>query len=57
MTGVSKTPGSNFPAVVGENIKLIYLRKDLVEDLAKDPETFESKLIGSFVMIMRIPNR
>ncbi|KAL0890547.1 hypothetical protein Bca101_014530 [Brassica carinata] len=38
-------------AVVSENIKVLYLRKSLVQELAKAPETFESKVVGTFVRI------
>ncbi|KAL9252279.1 hypothetical protein AKJ16_DCAP08853 [Drosera capensis] len=36
-------------AINSENIKLIYLRRRLVQDLLKFPETFDSKLVGSLV--------
>ncbi|XP_042985112.1 uncharacterized protein At5g08430 isoform X8 [Carya illinoinensis] len=53
---VSVTPTSCFAALNPHNIKLVYLRKSLVEDLLKDPETFEDKLLGSFVRIKSDPN-
>ncbi|XP_041013992.1 uncharacterized protein At5g08430 isoform X2 [Juglans microcarpa x Juglans regia] len=53
---VSLTPTSCFAALNPHNIKLVYLRKSLVEDLLKDPETFEDKLVGSFVRIKSDPN-
>lgn len=53
---VSVNPTSCFAALNPHNIKLVYLRKSLVEDLLKDPETFEDKLLGSFVRIKSDPN-
>ncbi|KAL4038032.1 hypothetical protein IC575_001635 [Cucumis melo] len=55
-TRVLVNPNSSFAAVVPGNINLLYLRKSLVEDLLKDHETFESKLIGSFVRIKSDPH-
>ncbi|KAE9586134.1 putative chromatin remodeling SWIB-Plus-3 family [Lupinus albus] len=49
-------PRSFFAAVIPFNIKLVYLRKSLVEELLKDPETFESKVIGGFIRIKCDPN-
>ncbi|KAL6877191.1 hypothetical protein ACP4OV_012862 [Aristida adscensionis] len=40
-----------FAALVPDNIKLIYLKRSLVVDLLKEPETFKSKVIGCFVRI------
>ncbi|KAL5572201.1 hypothetical protein UlMin_021798 [Ulmus minor] len=42
---------SGFASIVAENIKLIYLRKSVVEDLLKQPESFEGKVIGSYVRV------
>nr|CAB3461438.1 unnamed protein product [Digitaria exilis] len=42
-------------ALVRDNINLIYLRRSLVVDLLKEPETFESKVIGCFVRIKNDP--
>ncbi|CAE6116733.1 unnamed protein product [Arabidopsis arenosa] len=47
---VSKPKGT-FAAIVRDNVKLLYLRKSLVQELAKSPETFESKVVGTFVRI------
>ncbi|XP_020239582.1 uncharacterized protein At5g08430 [Cajanus cajan] len=53
---VFEKPRSCFAAVVPANIKLVYLRRSLVEDLLKDPQTFESKVVGSFIRIRCDPN-
>lgn len=53
---VSETPKSEFAAINDNNIKLVFLKKSLVEDVLKDPETSESKLVGSFVRIKSDPN-
>ncbi|EFH48317.1 hypothetical protein ARALYDRAFT_351368 [Arabidopsis lyrata subsp. lyrata] len=47
---VSKPKGT-FAAIVRDNVKRLYLRKSLVQELAKSPETFESKVVGTFVRI------
>lgn len=48
---VVQKPKGTFAAIVSDNIKLLYLRKSLVQELAKTPETFESKVVGTFVRI------
>ncbi|XP_061364286.1 protein FAR1-RELATED SEQUENCE 5-like [Gastrolobium bilobum] len=49
-------PRSCFAAIIPNNIKLVYLKKSLVEELLLDPETFETKVVGSFIRIRRDPN-
>ncbi|KAI4318645.1 hypothetical protein MLD38_032321 [Melastoma candidum] len=44
----------DYAAIDTHNITLIYLRRSLVEYLLEDAETFDDKVIGSFVRI-RIP--
>ncbi|GMH10377.1 hypothetical protein Nepgr_012218 [Nepenthes gracilis] len=51
----AEVPKSSFASIISENIKLIYLKRSLIQDLLKDPETFDSKLLGSFVRIKSDP--
>lgn len=53
---VAEVQKSCFASVVPKNIKLVYLRRSLVEDLAKQPEAFDAKVIGSFVRVKSDPN-
>ncbi|XP_042026237.1 uncharacterized protein At5g08430-like isoform X2 [Salvia splendens] len=53
---VLKTPKSCYAAVTPENIKLIYLKKSVIQDLLKFPESFEFKILGSFVRMKSDPN-
>lgn len=49
-------PKSCFAAIIPENIKLLYLKRSLVQDLLKEPESFERKVVGSYVKIKSDPN-
>ncbi|KAJ6816360.1 uncharacterized protein M6B38_416370 [Iris pallida] len=52
---VSEPPKSSYAAIVVDNIKLVYMRKSLILELLKSPETFESKVVGCFVKVKNDP--
>ncbi|KFK25212.1 hypothetical protein AALP_AA8G081700 [Arabis alpina] len=53
---VVQKPRGTFAAIVSDNVKLVYLRKSLVQEFVKFPDMFESKMLGSFVRIKSDPN-
>ncbi|KAL0422210.1 UNVERIFIED_CONTAM: hypothetical protein Slati_3243900 [Sesamum latifolium] len=51
----NNVPKSCFASVVVENVKLVYLKRSLLHELLKEPESFEEKVIGCFVRVKSDP--
>ncbi|CAA2988972.1 zinc finger CCCH domain-containing 44 isoform X1 [Olea europaea subsp. europaea] len=48
-------PRSYFASIITDNMKLVYLKKSLLFELFEQPESFEEKVIGSFVRVKTDP--
>ncbi|KAJ6809337.1 uncharacterized protein M6B38_160200 [Iris pallida] len=46
---------NNNASIVVDNIKLLYMRRSLILELLKNPETFETKVVGCFVKVKNDP--
>ncbi|XP_062002552.1 uncharacterized protein LOC133720315 [Rosa rugosa] len=46
---------SCFASIIPENMRLVYIKKSLLEKLLKEPDHSESKLLGSFVTVKNNP--
>ncbi|KAJ4849553.1 hypothetical protein Tsubulata_048345 [Turnera subulata] len=53
---VLEAPKSCYAKIVPENVKLVYLKRSLVQILAQEPEVFERKVVGSLVRVPRDRN-
>ncbi|XP_042061973.1 uncharacterized protein At5g08430-like isoform X2 [Salvia splendens] len=52
---VDDVPLGCFASLVGENVKLVYLRRSLLIDLLKQPKSFAEKVVGCFVRVKSDP--
>ncbi|RHN68056.1 putative chromatin regulator PHD family [Medicago truncatula] len=53
---LSEEQPSVFAAIINSNMKLVYLKRSLIEELLKQPETFDGKVLGSYVRTKSDPN-
>ncbi|KAI3888780.1 hypothetical protein MKX03_017423, partial [Papaver bracteatum] len=54
--GIKVAPRSCFSSKVTQNIKLVYLKRSLIQKLSKEIDTFDDKVVGSFVRVKSDPN-
>ncbi|KAL6552273.1 hypothetical protein OROHE_007637 [Orobanche hederae] len=47
---------SRFASIVVENVKLAYLKRSVLKEMLKQPESFEEKVTGCFVRVKSDPN-
>lgn len=49
-------PQSHFASITAENIKLVYLRRSLVMEILKQPESFKDKVTKSIIRVKSDPD-